>query len=104
MMSLWTAQRIQPQRQLLVWTSLGLLTAFIVQQIRQWYRLRHIPGPRLAGWSILWQLSGALSGRYHEILNEVAEEYGLSRLKALADGTIFSANMVHRAPGSDWAE
>ncbi|CAG9989777.1 unnamed protein product [Clonostachys byssicola] len=76
-MSLWAAQRIQPQRESLVWTSLGLLlTTFIVQQIRQWYRLRHIPGPRLAGWSILWQLSGALSGRYHEILNEVAEEYG----------------------------
>jgi hypothetical protein len=48
----------------------------IVRLIRRWYRLRHIPGPTGAGWSSWWQLRGALSGRYHEDLKNVADQFG----------------------------
>ncbi|KAJ3514671.1 hypothetical protein NM208_g15042 [Fusarium decemcellulare] len=53
-----------------------LITAIVARQVRRWYRLRHIPGPRGAGWSTWWQLNGALSGRYHEHLKDAADQFG----------------------------
>lgn len=61
------------------WLSYACIATFIVvgvRRVRLWYRLRHIPGPRSAGWSLWWQLDGALSGKYHERLKAVADEYG----------------------------
>ncbi|KAI8688953.1 hypothetical protein NCS55_00150600 [Fusarium keratoplasticum] len=63
-------------------TRLCLVAASVViaglgtRQFRRWHRLRHIPGPRGAGWSTWWQLSGALSGRYHEHLKQAADQFG----------------------------
>lgn len=59
--------------------SYALLVAVIVSSLRQarlWYRLRHIPGPRLASWSIWWQLRGALSGDLPQLLKAATDEYG----------------------------
>lgn len=53
-----------------------LLVGLFVWRVHMWYRLRHIPGPRLAGWSVLWQLRGALQDNYHEILKEATDKYG----------------------------
>ncbi|KAL6876781.1 cytochrome P450 [Trichoderma novae-zelandiae] len=53
-----------------------LVFVFLARQIYLWQRLRHIPGPTSAGWTIWWQLSGAMSGRYHERLKDVADTYG----------------------------
>lgn len=53
------------------------LLLWVVRAVGQWYRLRHIPGPASAGWSKWWQLSGALSGSYHEKLHSACEEYGV---------------------------
>ncbi|KAL7811228.1 cytochrome P450 [Trichoderma aethiopicum] len=53
-----------------------LLFIFLARRIYLWQRLRHIPGPPGAGWTIWWQLSGAMSGRYHERLKEAADTYG----------------------------
>ncbi|EHK25117.1 uncharacterized protein TRIVIDRAFT_32994 [Trichoderma virens Gv29-8] len=52
------------------------LVAFVAHRIYRWQRLRHIPGPTSAAWTIWWQLSSALSGRYHERLKEAADTYG----------------------------
>ncbi|UKZ75590.1 hypothetical protein TrVFT333_003278 [Trichoderma virens FT-333] len=52
------------------------LVAFVARRIYRWQRLRHIPGPTSAAWTIWWQLSSALSGRYHERLKEAADTYG----------------------------
>lgn len=41
-----------------------------------WWRLRHIPGPPLASFSLLWILRKALSGRYQEELKTVSDQYG----------------------------
>ncbi|KAK5992623.1 Cytochrome P450 monooxygenase ABA1 [Cladobotryum mycophilum] len=54
----------------------GVVFVFIIRPVYTWYRLRHIPGPPSAGWSLWWQLSGALGGRYHEELKEAADRYG----------------------------
>ncbi|KAL7786367.1 cytochrome P450 [Trichoderma ceciliae] len=50
--------------------------AFVVRRVYFWHRLRHVPGPAGAAWTIWWQLSSALSGRYHERLKEAADSYG----------------------------
>ncbi|OTA00524.1 hypothetical protein A9Z42_0006740 [Trichoderma parareesei] len=50
--------------------------AFIARSIYLWQRLRHIPGPPSAAWTIWWQLSGAMSGRYHERLKDAADTHG----------------------------
>lgn len=55
---------------------IATLAVIGVRQAQVWYRLRHIPGPRSAGWSLWWQLSRALSGKYHEHLKAATDEYG----------------------------
>ncbi|CAM1504386.1 Fc.00g019770.m01.CDS01 [Cosmosporella sp. VM-42] len=61
---------------LVLGAAVALFVTLIVRQVRLWHRLRHIPGPRLAGWSTWWQLREALSGRYHERLKHAAEVHG----------------------------
>ncbi|KAH8734711.1 cytochrome P450 [Ilyonectria robusta] len=61
---------------LVVGAVLGLIAAVLTRRVRRWSRLRHIPGPRIAGWSTWWQLRSALSGRYHERLKEQADLHG----------------------------
>lgn len=53
---------------------------FTARRIYYWQRLRHIPGPTSAAWTIWWQLSNALSGRYHERLKKAADTYGMKSL------------------------
>ena len=60
----------------LQYVCIASLAVIGVRQAQLWYRLRHIPGPRSAGWSLWWQLSGALSGKYHEHLKAATDEYG----------------------------
>ncbi|KAK1833684.1 cytochrome P450 monooxygenase lolP1 [Podospora conica] len=55
----------------------GLLTlGWAVRAVRSWRRLRHVPGPALAQWSSLWMVKRLSSGRFHEAMCEVMEEYG----------------------------
>ena len=53
-----------------------LLTAWLARSFRSWYRLRHIPGPRLASHSAAWLLRKLLSGRFHEHMREASDHYG----------------------------
>ena len=66
--------------QSLIETSLQVIVIlFVLHAIRlvqRWHRLRHIPGPNGVGWSSWWQLRGALSGRYHEHLKNVSDQFG----------------------------
>ncbi|KAK3936975.1 pisatin demethylase [Diplogelasinospora grovesii] len=63
---------------------LGLLVAvffvyaasIVVSTIRQYYRLRHIPGPRIAGFSKWWLLQGETGGRMNLECYEITEKYG----------------------------
>ncbi|KAH7027769.1 cytochrome P450 [Microdochium trichocladiopsis] len=53
-----------------------LLAGTVIQTLRSWYRLRHVPGPFLASFSSAWMLRRSLSGRFHEHLREVGDTYG----------------------------
>jgi hypothetical protein len=46
-----------------------LLITNVLHRLLRWRRLRHVPGPPLAGWTSLW-----LTGRYlnSEILNDIS--------------------------------
>ena len=55
--------------------TLALLTT-MMNAIRSYYRLSHIPGPPLAAFSRLWLLSGLLGVRNHLNLHEANQKYG----------------------------
>jgi len=67
MMSLWTL-------------SLSLITILatyiITQRIRDYARVKHIPGPFWAGWTDLWMIYTQLSGRMCFILADTNKKYG----------------------------
>ncbi|KAF4881803.1 Cytochrome P450 monooxygenase lolP1 [Colletotrichum fructicola] len=52
------------------------LLCTVILTIRQYIRLRHIPGPFLAGISPLWLLRAACSGSMHLKLYEANQKYG----------------------------
>lgn len=49
----------------------------LVSRIRQYFRLRHIPGPPGAGFSKWWLIGRITSGRTHLDYFEVCEKYGV---------------------------
>ncbi|KAK3986726.1 cytochrome P450 [Cladorrhinum sp. PSN332] len=65
-------------------TPLALLAAtiafgtlyLVASTLRQYYRLRHIPGPRSAGFSKWWWFKSERSGRMCMALLDVTEKYG----------------------------
>lgn len=54
----------------------GIFVSFAIHSVYVWHRLCHIPGPRYAGWSVWWQLSGAVGERFHEKLQQAADVHG----------------------------
>jgi hypothetical protein len=39
-----------------------LVLGRVIQKVQAWYRLRHVPGPPLAGWTGLWLARQFLKG------------------------------------------
>lgn len=62
---------------LAVYTLTATVAVLLFCQIRAWYRLRHIPGPWSAPWSVWWQLRGAMSGVFPQTLKEATDRYGV---------------------------
>ncbi|KAK5654058.1 hypothetical protein OQA88_7736 [Cercophora sp. LCS_1] len=56
--------------------SIIYLAWLIAITLTQYFRLGHIPGPRLAGFSNLWLARSVLSGRMHLDLHDVILKYG----------------------------
>lgn len=54
----------------------ALGTYYITSTFYQWYRLRHVPGPFLAGFSYLWLLFVAPSGREPYVYWDLANKHG----------------------------
>jgi len=48
----------------------------LVREAQQWYRLRHIPGPFICGFTRFWHFRKFLSCRIHETYNELVTRYG----------------------------
>ncbi|KAJ5964791.1 benzoate 4-monooxygenase cytochrome P450 [Penicillium vulpinum] len=59
----------------LIWM-IVFLVPFIARRIYQWSRLRHIAGPPVTGWTKLWLLKQAWSGRLCDSLYDACKEYG----------------------------
>jgi hypothetical protein len=53
-----------------------LLLAHVIQRVRGWYWLRHVPGPPLAGWTSLWLTKGFINGAFFQNVPALAEKYG----------------------------
>lgn len=53
-----------------------LVTVVVLLWVRSWNRLRHVPGPFIAGWSKLWMLFNTMGGRMHLVVEEAGEKYG----------------------------
>lgn len=49
---------------------------YVVSTTRQYRRLRHIPGPPLSGFSVLWVASRLLNGTLYTDLHHVCKKYG----------------------------
>ena len=57
----------------LIALSLGVFTRYVTA----WYRLRHIPGPFICGFSTIWLARKCLSGRVNEDFKRLTEKYGM---------------------------
>src|SRR5690348_9783940 len=54
-----------------------LLFANAMQRAGRWYHLRHIPGPRLAGWTSLWLTKQYLDKTSFIEVPTMADKYGV---------------------------
>jgi hypothetical protein len=54
-----------------------LIVIALTLRTRTWLRLRHIPGPPIAGITEFWLLKKTLSGRCHIDLLEACKKYGI---------------------------
>lgn len=62
---------------LTLWLLLALLPEYFTASILYaWFRLRHVPGPRVAGFSYLWVLKATASGQLAHIYNDLVKQYG----------------------------
>ena len=53
-----------------------LVVADVVRRAIRWGRLRHIPGPPMAGWTSLWLTSAYFRGGFLEDYEKLAAKYG----------------------------
>jgi len=53
-----------------------LLSWWVARSFWSWYRLRHIPGPALGRVSAAWLLRKLATGKFHEHMCKVSEDYG----------------------------
>lgn len=54
----------------------GFIIYSFVKRVAEWRRLRHIPGPSLAGWTDAWLLRYVIPGTLCTKLIDVCNEYG----------------------------
>ncbi len=53
-----------------------LLVADTLHRLVRWHRLRHIPGPPLAGWTSLWLTTAYYRGGFLQDYEKLAAKYG----------------------------
>jgi hypothetical protein len=55
---------------------IGLVVLFVADTLRVWYRLSHVPGPFLAGFSKAWMVKESFKGQQPYAIQKVNEKYG----------------------------
>jgi hypothetical protein len=58
--------------------ALGAVSYAVITRFILWRRLRHIPGPLIAGWTKLWLLRHVVPGKLCTKLVDICNEYGRS--------------------------
>jgi len=53
-----------------------VILSLTILRIRDFARLRHIPGPSWAGWTDFWMIRAQASGRMNFVLQDVNRRYG----------------------------
>ncbi|KAK4156004.1 cytochrome P450 [Chaetomidium leptoderma] len=67
----------RPSTSVILYYVLGfLLLVHAIRRVRGWYRLRHIPGPALAGWTSLWLTRRYLKGTFCQDVPALVDRYG----------------------------
>lgn len=64
----------------LVW-----LAWYVVTSARSYWRLRHIPGPRIASFTSWWWIRAAVGGKGHLALADACNRYGIVETTLAAD-------------------
>jgi hypothetical protein len=54
-----------------------LLSLFVLGRIRQYWRLRHFPGPSTTGFSGLWHSRAVIGGESPRYYGEICQKYGM---------------------------
>ena len=57
---------------------------FVINSIRSYTRLRHIPGPLIASFTSWWWVHKSVSGKGHLALSNVCDRYGMLKSIAMA--------------------
>jgi hypothetical protein len=71
-------QSVVDHPQTVVFTAtIGLVILFVADTLRVWYRLSHVPGPFLAGFSKVWMVKESFKGEQPYAIQKVNEKYGL---------------------------
>ncbi|RSL52120.1 hypothetical protein CEP53_008193 [Fusarium sp. AF-6] len=84
---------------------IGLAVLFLVDSLRSWYRLSHVPGPFWAGFSKAWMVRQSLKGTQPYAIQAANEKYGsLVRIGpnelATDDPKLLRRMMASRSPYS----
>ncbi|KAK4652631.1 hypothetical protein QC762_501510 [Podospora pseudocomata] len=53
-----------------------LLLLSLAYRVHRWHKLRHVPGPFLAGWTSLWLTRGFISYKVYEDMHALTKKYG----------------------------
>ncbi|KAG5657686.1 hypothetical protein KAF25_007719 [Fusarium avenaceum] len=56
--------------------AIGLVILFVADTLRVWYRLSHVPGPFLAGFSKVWMVKESFKGEQPYAIQRANEKYG----------------------------
>lgn len=56
--------------------AIGLVILFVADTLRVWYRLSHVPGPFLAGFSKVWMVKESFKGQQPYAIQKANEKYG----------------------------
>lgn len=54
----------------------AVVALFVLPTIIQWYRLSHVPGPKLAAISKYWQVRESIKGTLPQVLKELNDKHG----------------------------
>lgn len=73
------------------WVTLPVLvvagmSVLLIQSLWSWYRLSHVPGPRLHGLSLIPMLRSQLSGEVHLLIKDWSGKYGKNHPVAPDEG------------------